>query len=161
MLERRLLGNVPWGMVALIIGIATIGLTAVYSATYTSHGPSSLFTKQIIWICLGIIVMFAALIPDYHTVGRYAYVLYAVSVVFLILVAIAGKTGMGAQRCQPWHRSKGVHSKKAEAGAVIIYALEQMGRVQVERGPNWRRVFLVQERLFLEPRPRSGQSLGR
>lgn len=74
---------------------------------------------------------------------------------------IAIQAGMGAQRCQPWHRSKGVHSKKAEAGAVIIYALEQMGRVQVERGPNWRRVFLVQERLFLEPRPRSGQSLGR
>src|SRR5512137_936652 len=101
MLERRLLSNVPWGMVALIISIALMGLTAVYSATYTSHGPSSLFTKQIIWVCLGIIVMFAALIPDYHTVGRYAYVLYAVSVVFLVLVAVVGKTGMGAQRWLP------------------------------------------------------------
>jgi len=101
MLERRLLSNVPWGMVALIIGIAMIGLTAVYSATYTAHGPSSLFTKQIIWVCLGIIVMFAALIPDYHTVGRYAYILYALSVLFLILVAIFGKTGMGAQRWLP------------------------------------------------------------
>ena len=101
MLERRLLGNVPWGMVALIIGIALMGLTAVYSATYTAQGPSTLFTKQLVWICLGIIVMFAALIPDYHTVGRYAYVLYAVSIIFLVLVAIVGKTGMGAQRWLP------------------------------------------------------------
>lgn len=101
MLERRLLSNVPWGMVALIIGIALVGLSAVYSATYTAHGPSSLFTKQIIWVCLGIIVMFAALIPDYHTVGRYAYILYALSVFFLILVAIVGRTGMGAQRWLP------------------------------------------------------------
>lgn len=101
MLERRLLSNVPWGMVALIIAIALIGLTAVYSATYTANGPSSLFTKQIVWICLGILIMFAALIPDYHTVGRYAYVLYALSVFFLILVAIVGRTGMGAQRWLP------------------------------------------------------------
>jgi rod shape determining protein RodA len=101
MLERRLLGNVPWGMVALIIGIALMGLTAVYSATYTATGPSSLFTKQIIWVCLGIMVMFAALIPDYHTVGRYAYVLYAFSIFCLILVALVGRTGMGAQRWLP------------------------------------------------------------
>jgi rod shape determining protein RodA len=101
MLERRLLSNVPWGMVALIIGIALMGLTAVYSATYTATGPSSLFTKQIIWICLGVMVMFAALIPDYHTVGRYAYVLYAFSIFCLILVALVGKTGMGAQRWLP------------------------------------------------------------
>ena len=101
MLERRLLSNVPWGMVALIIGIAMVGLTAVYSATYTAHGPSSLFTKQIIWVCLGITVMFAALIPDYHTVARYSYVLYALSLIFLLLVAFVGKTGMGAQRWLP------------------------------------------------------------
>jgi len=101
MLERRLLSNVPWGMVALIIGIALIGLSAVYSATYTPSGPSSLFTKQVIWVCLGIMVMFAALIPDYHTVGRYAYVLYALSIFFLILVALIGRTGMGAQRWLP------------------------------------------------------------
>jgi len=88
-------------MVALIIGIACFGLMAVYSATYTPTGPSSLFTKQVIWVSLGIIVMFAALVPDYHTVGRYAYVLYAASVIFLILVALVGKTGMGAQRWLP------------------------------------------------------------
>ena len=101
MLERRLLSNVPWGMVALIITISLMGLTAVYSATYTANGPSSLFTKQIVWICLGILVMFAALIPDYHTVGRYAYVLYALSIFFLVLVALVGRTGMGAQRWLP------------------------------------------------------------
>jgi rod shape determining protein RodA len=88
-------------MVALIIAIALMGLTAVYSATYTGSGPSSLFTKQIIWICLGIMVMFAALVPDYHTVGRYAYVLYALSIFFLVLVALVGRTGMGAQRWLP------------------------------------------------------------
>ena len=42
MLERRLLSNLPWSMVALVVGIALFGLSAVYSATYTPTGPSSL-----------------------------------------------------------------------------------------------------------------------
>ena len=98
MLTRRWITNMPWGMIALIIGIACIGLAAVYSATYTSRGPSPLFTKQLIWISAGLFVMFLALIPDYHTIGRFAYLLYAVSLLLLVLVMIIGKTGMGAQR---------------------------------------------------------------
>ena len=98
MLSQRRFDNLPWGMVFLLFTIALIGLAAVYSATYTSRGPSSLFTRQIAWVSIGLIVMFLALIPDYHTVGRYAYVLYAVSLVFLLLVMLMGKTGMGAQR---------------------------------------------------------------
>src|SRR3990172_10445692 len=98
MLSQRRFDNLPWGMMFLVFTIALIGLAAVYSATYTSRGPSSLFTKQIVWISIGLTVMFLALIPDYHTVGRYAYVLYAVSLVLLFLVMVMGKTGMGAQR---------------------------------------------------------------
>jgi len=98
MLSQRRFDNLPWSMVFLVLTIALIGIAAVYSATYTSRGPSSLFTKQIVWVSIGLIVMFLALIPDYHTVGRYAYVLYAVSLVLLFLVMIMGKTGMGAQR---------------------------------------------------------------
>jgi len=97
-LRRRLLTNIPWGTVSLVIGIALFGLAAVYSATYSPAGLSSLFKKQMLWVSIGIIVMFLALIPDYHTVGRYAFVLYAVSIVLLLLVMLIGRTGMGAQR---------------------------------------------------------------
>ncbi len=98
MLDRRLLANLPWGLVALIALIALIGLSAVYSATYTASGPSTLFYKQMVWIAIGMCIMFLMMVPDYHTVGRYAYILYAVSVIMLILVMVMGKTGMGAQR---------------------------------------------------------------
>ncbi len=98
MLMQRRIDNLPWGMVSVVFGIAVFGLAAVYSATYTSRGPSPLFTKQLIWVSVGISVMFLALIPDYHDVGRYAYILYAVSLMLLILVMVMGKTGMGAQR---------------------------------------------------------------
>src|SRR5574341_882560 len=98
MLTQRRFANLPWAMVGLVAAVAFIGLAAVYSATYTPKGPSSLFTKQLIWVSVGVIVMFLALIPDYHTAGRYAYVLYAISLVLLVFVMLMGKTGMGAQR---------------------------------------------------------------
>lgn len=98
MTNERWFSNLPWGMVGLVLLIALIGLTAVYSATYTAKGPSTLFYKQLTWVAIGLVVMTIALIPDYHTVGRYAYILYLVSVVLLILVMAFGKTGMGAQR---------------------------------------------------------------
>jgi len=85
-------------MIALVAGIACIGLTAVYSATYTSRGPSPLYYKQLIWVSIGMTVMFLAIVPDYHTVGRFAYLLYACSILLLLLVMAIGRTGMGAQR---------------------------------------------------------------
>jgi rod shape determining protein RodA len=81
-----------------VIGIACIGFAAVYSATYTSRGPSPLYYKQLIWVSIGMIVMFLAIVPDYHTVGRFAYILYACSLLLLLLVMVIGRTGMGAQR---------------------------------------------------------------
>lgn len=98
MSSRRWFTNLPWGMVGLVFVIALIGLAAVYSATYTPRGPSSLYYKQLVWISIGMVIMVASLILDYHTVGRYAYVLYAVSLVLLVLVMVVGRTGMGAQR---------------------------------------------------------------
>jgi rod shape determining protein RodA len=98
MLTRKWFDSLPWGMVSVVFAIALIGLAAVYSATYTAKGPSALYYKQIVWVSAGVIVMFLALIPDYHTIGRYAYILYAISLVLLVLVMIMGKTGMGAQR---------------------------------------------------------------
>jgi rod shape determining protein RodA len=98
MLSRKWFANLPWGMIGLICAIACIGLAAVYSATYTSRGPSTLFYKQVVWISIGMIVLFLSLLFDYHTVGRYAYVLYACSLLLLVLVTVFGRTGMGAQR---------------------------------------------------------------
>jgi rod shape determining protein RodA len=98
MLDRRQFTNLPWSMIGLIFLISLIGLTTVYSATYTVNGPSSLFYKQLVWVGLGAVIMICAMIPDYHTVGRYAYILYAISLVMLVLVMVMGRTGMGAQR---------------------------------------------------------------
>lgn len=63
--------------------------------------------------------------------------------------------GMGKQVFQPWDRVTGLRSKKPEHGAIMIAALESQGFISVERGRNWRRIFLLQTGQVLEPqRPR-------
>src|SRR3989304_4816149 len=98
MSDQKWFTNMPWGIVGIVAVIALIGLTAVYSATYTAKGPSTLFSKQLVWVAMGLMMMLLVLLADYHTVSRYAYVLYAFSIVLLLLVMVMGKTGMGAQR---------------------------------------------------------------
>ncbi len=98
MLDRRQFANLPWGLVSLIFAIALFGVITVYSATFTAKGPSPLYYKQLIWVAIGIGVMVFSIIPDYHTVGRYAYILYMISLVMLVLVMLMGRSGMGAQR---------------------------------------------------------------
>ena len=51
------------------------------TAQHTPHRVPRPDDKQLIWVCIGMFVLFLALIPDYHTVGRYAYILYALSLV--------------------------------------------------------------------------------
>ena len=98
MQEQKLTSNTPWGMIGLIAVVSLIGLLGVYSAPYSSRGVSSIFYKQLMWIGIGMVIMFAMLIPNYHTIGRYAYTLYWISVAMLLLVMLIGRTGMGAQR---------------------------------------------------------------
>ncbi|HTG00186.1 MAG TPA: rod shape-determining protein RodA [Nitrospirota bacterium] len=98
MLDSKRFTNLPWGMIGLIFAIACIGLASVYSATYTSRGPSFLFYKQLVMTCVGFLIMFFLIIPDYHSVSRYAYVFGVLSFILLVLVMIMGRTGMGAQR---------------------------------------------------------------
>ncbi len=58
---------------------------------------------------------------------------------------------MGKQKFQPWDRTQGIKWPKPEHGAVMIAALELDGRIEVERGRNWRRITIVETGQVLEP----------
>ena len=59
---------------------------------------------------------------------------------------IALAVGMGQQRFQPWDRTKGMRTRKPEAGSVMIAALERLGVLEVRRiGRNRREVRILRE----------------
>jgi rod shape determining protein RodA len=83
----------------LVLILLLIGIVAIYSATQGSSGEiSDLFFKQLLWVAFGIAVLIATSLISMHSLQRLAYILYAASILSLILVMFIGKAGQGAER---------------------------------------------------------------
>lgn len=97
--DRRLISHLDWTLLLLTLMLLSIGVMAVYSATYESgHRLSPWATRQLSWAVLGLIGMFAAFAIDYRRLENWAYVLYGLSLVLLVLVPVLGSSGGGARR---------------------------------------------------------------
>ena len=99
MLNIKQIYNFEWKFLGVILLISGIGILTIFSATY-GFAPHSTpyYQKQLYWIAIGLMFLFLAATIDYHTIVKYAYVIYAVTIILLIVVLIKGKTGLGAQR---------------------------------------------------------------
>lgn len=87
---------------ALIVAILSIGVLSIYSVTYPQQGGRvPLYAKQLIWILMGGAAFVAMLVFDYHKISRLSYLLYAIALILLVVVLVAGKTSRGAQRWIP------------------------------------------------------------
>lgn len=99
--DRRLLTNFDWLLFGLIILISLIGIATIYSATRpaieTGVHPD-FYLKQILWLLISVFVLFIVVFFDYTWLHRFSYVLYALGILLLAIVLVAGKSTMGAQR---------------------------------------------------------------
>jgi len=87
--------NAVWVMIFLVC----IGIANLYSATHAAAGPESQFWKQqLMWFGLGLIACTAAYFVHYRVLERFAYVAYAINILLLIAVLVAGKSALGAKR---------------------------------------------------------------
>ena len=98
-IDRRLILNFDWGLLAAAVLVIACGLMTVLSATHVpGRLMSGLFTRQLIWATMGMIGLLAAISFDYHWLERYAYFIYAAAVLLLIMTAVLGASGGGARR---------------------------------------------------------------
>ncbi len=82
-------------LIFLSVGVLSCGLLAVFSATYTGGGDY--FSRQLWFGVLGItLMMIISFIPP-RFISRASYVLYALSLVLLVLVLIFGKRIAGSK----------------------------------------------------------------
>ena len=92
-------------LILAVLALLLIGLVMVYSASSVnalSEGGSALggFVSQVVYAVLGIAAAFVVwqIIPYHAWVGRFVWVVWGVSMGLLVLTAIMGSTGYGAQR---------------------------------------------------------------
>ncbi len=92
-------------LILAVLALLLIGLVMVYSASSVnalSEGGSAMggFVSQVVYAVLGIAAAFVVwqIIPYHAWVGRFVWVVWGVSMGLLVLTAIMGSTGYGAQR---------------------------------------------------------------
>lgn len=97
---QRALGQMDWLLIFVTVSLSGMGVLMIYSSIYNDPNllASALHWKQTAWTAIGLLLMVAILLVDYHQFTRWAYLLYILLIVLLVLVLVAGKTVYGAKR---------------------------------------------------------------
>ena len=92
---RTLFGGFDIILFTSMFTLTLFGLVTMYSHV----GENIFFDRQIVWIVLATMALFAAMVPDYRFLrtGNIAFLFYVISVSLLILVLLIGEITLGAQ----------------------------------------------------------------
>ncbi len=124
--ERRAIRHVDPLLIAAAIGLAVIGLFAIYSATHQSLSaadldPGRFVKRQVTFLAVGLIVLMIAASVDYRLLKVYAGIVYVSSLVLLVLVRTPlGTSVKGAQR---WFELFGFQLAPSEIAKLALIAM--------------------------------------
>jgi rod shape determining protein RodA len=88
--------QVNWGLILLVAAVACIGFAMQFSAAGGNADPWA--SRQMARFAVGLGMLLFVAMVDLRVWFRFAYAIYAVAMVLLIAVEVAGRIGMGAQR---------------------------------------------------------------
>jgi rod shape determining protein RodA len=99
-IDRRLISHFDWPLFLLTLAFVGMGIVTIYSANYdiAAEHAGGLPSRQLLWLGLGLAVLFTTISIDYHYVDRLAYPFYGLMLLLLILVFFVGHSGGGSQR---------------------------------------------------------------
>jgi rod shape determining protein RodA len=118
MIDRRLVTNFDWKLLALALLIAVFGIVNCYSATASYHiGGTPYYIRQIYWIFMGLGLVMLVSSVDYHILEDLSYWAYGTVIFLLVVVLVAGKTSMGATR---WLRLGPITLQPSEPMKLVI-----------------------------------------
>ena len=91
-----------WVLIAVTIGLTVLGALLVWAATEPSlravgADPHTYLKKQLLWVGLGVILMFVTASIDYRWFRRWTPVIYGVSLLLLLAVLAVGQRVNGAK----------------------------------------------------------------
>ncbi len=91
--------NFDWPLFLVAAMLAVIGVINLYSATSAARAAlSEVYVQQVYWLVTGGILATVIAAVDYRLYERFAYPLYALGVVLLLLVLVLGRDIRGSSR---------------------------------------------------------------
>jgi rod shape determining protein RodA len=91
------LRDIDWLMVITAIFISALGVLQIYSATYETQWKGA-WWKQIIFVTVGLVLMWLIASVDYHSLMGRVPVLYLLSIATLLAVLLVGTKVFGSRR---------------------------------------------------------------
>ncbi len=119
MAQYRSFRDFDWPLVAIALIIASVGVLQIFSATHDTRWQDA-WWKQIIWIGVGLLLMWIVSLIDYHMLLGQIPMLYVGSVASLIAVFAVGKLVFGSRR---WIRLFGFNFQISEFVKLVIILL--------------------------------------
>ncbi len=108
-------------LVVTVFGLFMIGLFTLYSAT-EAQGAHALVKSQIFRFLFGLLLGAGLIFVDSQILYRFSYLFYAITLVLLVLVLVAGHSGGGSQRWIGFGPVRIQPSELAKIGAVFLFA---------------------------------------
>jgi rod shape determining protein RodA len=90
----RKLGGLQWPLLGLVVLLALFGVFAIYSATWMRD--QDFWSKQLVWLGLGLVVCLGVAMTDYHWIRRLALPVYLAGLAGLVAVHLFGKRVYGS-----------------------------------------------------------------
>jgi rod shape determining protein RodA len=85
-----------WLLLLVALLLSAIGLVEIYSATL-NMASASFFERQLIWVAVGVVVLFVIASLDYHVLSEHIPLIYGGTVLLLAGLLLFGRTVSGAQ----------------------------------------------------------------
>lgn len=90
----RKLTGLQWPLLILVVVLGLFGIFAIYSATWMRE--QDFWSRQLVWLCLGLIVCVGVSLVDYQWIRRGALPMYLAALVGLVAVHLFGKRVYGS-----------------------------------------------------------------
>jgi rod shape determining protein RodA len=108
--------DIDWPLFIISLIISTLGVLQIYSATHGT-GWQNAWWKQIIWVSIGLGLMWFTMSVDYHTLLGQVPILYALSVAGLVATVAVGRVVFNGRR---WIHVFGVQFQISEFVKLVI-----------------------------------------
>lgn len=142
MMDRRLVENFDWSIIWVLLAIMAVGLLSLYSALYPqiqANATHNLFVKQLMWLCVGLAILFCTLFIDYQSLRAVSFWIYLLAVLLLVAVLLVGREVNGSKR---WLEVAGFQFQPSEfmKAAIVIQLASYFSSQEILPYPGLKRL---------------------
>jgi rod shape determining protein RodA len=124
---RRRLRHADWLLLAALLGLTLVGVLVIYSTTHDTP-REGLFPRHLVSIGIGLAAFGVASVVPYRYLEHFAIPAYVAAILLLVLVAIMGTMGFGAQRWLALGPIKFQPSEVAKIATLLVIARYLAGK---------------------------------